>query len=279
MNVTIGTDPELFLKDTRTGTVMPAVGLIGGTKGEPIPIPELGKGFGLQEDNVMVEFNIPPATQARHFSRRIRNVLDHITRLVHTSQENMTLDVGACARLFRYEQLDTPQAKMFGCSVDYNAHEQGQAWPTVRAEMLDEEEGAWRFAGGHVHLGYTSTVPQFVAASFADVFLGLPSVGLDQQGLRRTLYGQAGRYRPTEWGIEYRTLSNFWIWDPQLSEQIGQRALTLCNILESHPEETLQQWYAEIPWTDVRKAINTEDEPLAADLITYFSHDLGIGGL
>ena len=278
MSITIGTDPELFLKDTRTGMVMPAVGLIGGTKGEPIPVPDLGKGFGLQEDNVMVEFNIPPAATSRHFARRVSNMLSHITQLVHTSQENMTLDVGACARLFSSEQLNTAQAMVFGCSVDYNAHEAGQAWPTVRPEMLEDEDGAWRFAGGHVHLGYTSAVPQFVAASFADVFLGLPSVGLDQQGLRRKLYGQAGRYRPTEWGIEYRTLSNFWIWDTYLCEQVGARAIALCSTLE-FPEEAVQKWYAEIPWIDVRRAINDEDEQLAADLITYCTHDLGLGGI
>jgi hypothetical protein len=234
------------------------------------------EGFAVQEDNVMVEFNIPPATSPARFARRVRDGLLHISNhVVRTTGLPLELDVGACARMFSFEQLNTRQAQQFGCSPDFNAHQQGQPWPTVKPESLATEDGAWRFAGGHVHLGLDrpAGMPDFVVAAFADLFLGLPSVSLDQQGQRRQLYGQAGRFRPTEWGIEYRTLSNFWIWDEMLSRDVGERAYALGTFMEG-PVDRVQRLFAEVPWPDVRDAINNEDEGKAADLLTYLRNDL-----
>ena len=273
MTAMIGADPELFLRDGRTGAVVPGVGLIGGSKDKPLPMKELAKGFALQEDNVMLEFNIPPASTAMQFSKFIQDALDYSGNFIRIKQEHLEFDVGHCSRMFSHEQLVSDQAKLFGCSADYNAHEQGRALPTPDPDALVVEDGAWRFAGGHVHFGYKSDVPHFVVGALADVYLGLPSVALDKQGIRRTLYGSAGRYRPTAHGLEYRTLSNFWIWDAHLREQIGFRALSLIDSLAGD-QEALQKTFAEIPWPDVIDAINSEDEGKAADLITYLRADL-----
>lgn len=44
-----------------------------------------------------------------------------------------------------------------------------------------------------------------------DLFLGVPSVLMDEGEERKQLYGKAGAHRPKPYGVEYRTLSNFWI--------------------------------------------------------------------
>ena len=75
--MTIGTDPELFLRDERTGAVASVVGLIGGTKEEPLPMEGMREGFALQEDNVMLEFNIPPAEDETQFSDSIGQALNY----------------------------------------------------------------------------------------------------------------------------------------------------------------------------------------------------------
>lgn len=276
----IGADPEMFLRDRDTGAVVPGVGLIGGTKKDPLPMEGLPSGFAVQEDNVMMEFNIPPALDPATFSHYIAQAIEYSRDLVRTKQENLTLDVGTCSRLFSMEQLSSPQARVFGCSADYNAHEQGRALRPPNPDSLvnDDGTGAWRFAGGHVHLGYKSEVPDFVAGALCDVYLALPSVALDKQGIRRTLYGSAGRYRPTDHGLEYRTLSNFWIWDDNLRRDIGNRAMNLMSRLTGDAGE-LQRLFAEIPWIDVQDAINTENEDKAADLITYLRTDLEMGDL
>ena len=55
MSFTIGADPEVFLE--RNNIPVSSIGKIGGTKYEPIHIQD---GIFLQEDNVTVEYNIPP---------------------------------------------------------------------------------------------------------------------------------------------------------------------------------------------------------------------------
>lgn len=279
MMITVGADPEFFFKDSRTSQVVPAVGTIGGTKEKPIPIPDLGRGFAMQEDNVMAEYNIPAAEDSAQFARSIVGGWRGVALYVQSKHPHMVPDVGACARLFTDEQLNNSQAMTFGCSRDFNAYEQGRALPSPDPNYLKDEGGAWRFAGGHIHLGIKrkDPVPDFVIAQFADVYLGLPSVVLDKQEKRRELYGSAGRYRPTEWGIEYRTLSNFWVWDESLANQIGARAFNMGYYLESVSIDDLQTTFAEVPWPDVQKAINKEDEEMAADLIAYLSQDLRLG--
>ena len=47
-----------------------------------------------------------------------------------------------------------------------------------------------------------------------DITLGVPSVIRDVNGaLRRKRYGNYGAYRPKSYGVEYRVLSNFWIFN------------------------------------------------------------------
>ena len=56
-----------------------------------------------------------------------------------------------------------------------------------------------------------------------DFFCGIPSVLLDRennQKSRRELYGKAGSYRYTTYGLEYRTLSNFWALSVPLTSYI-----------------------------------------------------------
>lgn len=272
---TIGADPEVFIRDTSTGGVVPITGLVGGTKEEPIPL-GIGDGYAAQEDNVMLEFNIPPAHNPDRFSDSIQMALEAALDLVRTRREDVEIDF-APYRAFTAAQLDNPQAQRFGCSPDFDGHKGGRPIKAVAPERLVRDDGtAWRFAGGHVHIGGydTGAMPTYVIAQMCDVFLGLPSVALDQQGPRRRMYGTPGRFRPTDWGIEYRTLSNFWIFDDGLRNTIGDRALRLAAMIGER--ERLHAVYQEIPWRDVQAAIIREDEALAADLIAYIRTDLDL---
>jgi hypothetical protein len=275
MTISIGSDPELMLRNRSTGRIISACGLIGGTKGAAIQMEGLADGFGVQEDNVMVEFNIPPAFDRRTFASSIDQGLNWIREYVDTRYPELELD-DKPARILMRDQLETKGSQTFGCAPDFEAHQDGVQSEGVSPALLETSEGAWRFNGGHIHIGYEANVPQFVAGQFADLFLGLPSIGLDKQGLRRDNYGQAGRYRPCPYGIEYRTLSNFWLWDIETTKDVGRRAYELGKLLEVSSDKELRHMYGTVPWVDVRRAINTEDADMAADVLAFLERDLGM---
>jgi len=199
--VTIGADPEVFLK--RGDTFIPAIGLIGGTKKNP---KKCGIGF-IQEDNVMPEFNIPPSTTATTFSNRIGSMLRELEKIA--SKHQCTLEYKSWAA-FDPQVLRHPQAQMIGCDPDYNAWTMEQN-ARVNADML----GNIRVAAGHVHIGFncgSNPASRNNLVKWCDLYLGVPSILMEDDGnIRRKYYGKAGAYRPKPYGVEYRVLGNWWI--------------------------------------------------------------------
>lgn len=199
-NVTIGADPEVFLHNGEE--FISSEGLIGGTKYEPKYITE--EGHAVQEDNVMAEFCIPPSKTSDDFCNNIIKVLDYLSDVAELNNSVISIQPSAN---FSDEQLCTPQAQTFGCDPDLSVYLEDFN-PTI-----SEIEGNIRFAGGHIHVGFDK--PDFTdcikLVKALDIFLGLPSVWLDKDTKRKKYYGTAGRFREKPYGIEYRTLSNFWL--------------------------------------------------------------------
>ena len=112
--ILIGADPELFLRNKNTLKMISAVGLIGGSKMEPRYISD--EGHAIQEDNVMVEFNIPPSNSWDKLYYNIEYVIDYLKNIL---SKDLELYIKPSV-LFESNELDTPQAQMFGCEPDYN---------------------------------------------------------------------------------------------------------------------------------------------------------------
>jgi len=203
MKFLIGADPEFFIKK-KYGGYASAVGLIGGSKWEPKKIDE--DGHAILEDNVAVEFNIKPASSFDEFRSSIHKVLDHIRGILPGYEFSKESAVS-----FPQEELMTPEAQMFGCEPDFDA------WRECVNEKPCADDKNLRSAGGHIHVGSDLAISNPVAVIRAmDLFLGVPSTQLDAGTLRRELYGKAGCFRAKSYGTEYRTLSNFWIFDDSL---------------------------------------------------------------
>jgi hypothetical protein len=272
---TLGADPEFFIRRTDTGAPFPICGLLGGTKGKPIMLGD----YGAQEDNVMAEYNIPPATNYVGFSEHIMMGREALLRSLNEKFPGQYELDKACARLFPNDYLRSEQAQMFGCSQDFDAYNTGTPFPRPDRSRMVSRDGEWRFAGGHVHFGYKHYLgekfPEYVVALFADVYLGLPLVRFDKQGVRRQFYGTPGRYRPTKWGIEYRTLSNLWTFDLGYSEHVGMQATKLGEFIKRPPADIRRCW-AEIPWDSVRTSIETEDYRTAEQIVAHLNNQLGM---
>lgn len=215
--LTVGSDPEFFLRDSK-GNLVPSFGLLGGTKESPIKTPH---GF-IQEDNVTAEVNSLPAVNLEEFLHNHRLVLQDLEDIIKPL--NLSVDIKGSA-LFTPELLSHPLAYIAGCEPDYDA------WALTQNMPASYQGNLLRAAGGHLHIGFDEAkvdmMSRIAFCKALDLELGLPSVILDPDQERRSLYGKAGSHRPklTQThpdvngntvtddydGIEYRVLSNFWM--------------------------------------------------------------------
>ena len=204
INVKVGADPELFIVNSKTNKVVSSIGLIPGVKGEAYRAPDMPKGYGLQIDNILGEFNIPPAKDKESFIDSIEYMKDYIRQYV--KNVNPDLDIQCIAsREVDEDQLQSPEAKLFGCDVSYNAYTEDEN------PKPDGERGNLRSGGFHIHLSYKNPNARtsIDLIKYLDVDLGIPSVVKDPDTKRRTLYGKAGDFRLRPYGVEYRSLSSY----------------------------------------------------------------------
>lgn len=225
MKFTLGCDPEVFLQDLH-GAFKSSVGLIGGSKAHPMPLP-IGNGFSVQEDNVAMEFNIPPAASVEEYIKHIQSTLQFLTDGVKSSY-GFTISSDS-ATSFPIEELQTPAAQTFGCDPDYNA------WTGQKNPRPQVEDNTLRSCGGHIHVGVDKSQVNIVNLIRAmDLYHGVPSVLMDKKGMkRRPLYGKRGAYREKPYGVEYRTLSNFWIFNPQYIDWVWRNTDRALSAVES----------------------------------------------
>ncbi len=210
---TIGTDPEFFI--TKHGKLKSAIGIIPGTKENPH---QLKCNSGLQVDNVALEFNTRIANDGEDLVEAISDSFKEILNYIPDGHKLTVLP----SAVFDDDELDNDEAKHFGCSADFNA------WTLETNPIPTHHNPNFRSCGGHIHVGHVEgDGNEFLLDPFGkvelvkamDTFHGLISVQLDHSDEaieRRKLYGKSGCHRPTEYGVEYRVLSNFWMKSPTL---------------------------------------------------------------
>ncbi len=252
----VGADPELFVK--KDGKVSSFAGVLGYNKIKKL---ETGEGCRLQEDNVLLEFDIDPCTSLKEFKGLMDNSINICDRVA--KEKGYELALGISSYNFTPKEIASfpNSAKEFGCSADMNALTGAfNPTPTPRQGL--------RTAGGHVHIGYTDLLKtdnpaviersKYKAGVLCDYLMGLPSLLEDNDTLRRSLYGAAGAVRLKDYGIEYRTLSNYWIQDH--CSKIWSRVNQVVDLLLN---DDCDQIFTMIPPEKVQLAINTNDKAMA----------------
>ena len=212
VNFSIGTDPELFCSLDDNLIAVQNCGITG-TKKDPQP---LSNGGNAQRDNVAIEFGVPPTYNKEDFVNVIGLTLRDLQKAV---PENVRL-LPIPSAYFPEDQLTSEEAKQFGCDPDNNAWTLKENKPPACAA-----EQTLRSCGGHIHLLFAAldnSMNKAIMIRIMDMIHGQIATYLDNSPeaiVRRQLYGKAGCYRETEYGgVEYRTLSNFWIKSPLLVE-------------------------------------------------------------
>lgn len=227
LKFSIGTDSECFLTDSK-GKFISAVGKIGGSKEAPMPVLDR-PGFALQEDNVAVEFNIPPAYSEDEFVQHCKDIKQEMEARV--SKMGFKVQYKASAT-FNSDELNTPQAQTMGCDVDYNA------WTVMPNKRPRGDATSMRTTGAHIHVGFEPSIINPIPYVRAmDLFCGVPSLLLDKDMQRRLLYGRAGAFRPKPaYGFEYRVLSGFFIGDDDLVRWMYKQTKKAIEFVESKKE-------------------------------------------
>lgn len=219
MEISVGTDPEFVLTD-ENGLVLSAIDRVG-SKENPT---QLFSGGTMFSDNVLLEINVPPVKSLTDFIVGLRQALLDATSYVAPNRLMVKSSL-----YFPPDECTDLRAGILGCDAEYCAWDIGE---DGKAMMVDRPwvspTNFFRSCGGHVHLGHKNCLENPIGVVRAlDLFVGIPSLIIDHDLTsknRRAIYGGAGYFRPTEYGLEYRTLSNFWLASPELAAVIYRLA-------------------------------------------------------
>ena len=250
---TIGSDIEFVCMSSR-GPIS-AERLITGTKWNPIVL-ESGNVFS--HDNVLAEVATPVACHEQDFINKVEGAIRELKQMASPFK---LLDA-PCA-VFPDEELNSMTAMEFGCDPDWNVWTETENPPPLATGIK------YRSCGGHVHVGgvpeiSSSGEARFKFARWMDVALGSVITSLfdgDLERQRRTLYGRSGCVRPTDYGIEYRALSNAWTGKPQHISLVYKLARDSIRATLSGLNPL---WF--VNQSDIEAAINNADRQASWDI-------------
>lgn len=255
-NYLIGGDHEVFLQDKKTKEIVSAEGIIKGTKHEPFNFDEEDRFACTSLDNVLAEYNIAPARTPAEYYGAIEKALNYIRNTIPKNLEPVALPA---ARL-KEKYLQTENAMLFGCEPDYNA------W-TNQVNDRPAADGNLRSAGFHITMGYdnVSEMTNLMWVKAQDLFIGVPSVLQEPDNERKKLYGKAGAFRHTPFGVEYRSTSNYILQNERLINWAFENTVGAIEFINNGGMFVLEE-----ESDNIVSAINNKDERKAKYLIDKF---------
>ena len=214
---TIGCDPELFIQD-KNGEIV----------GSERVIPARGIGVGYNNSNkvvrdgVQIELHPEPTTCRASVGNYIQQILRELDATIRNNPEFKDKYRVSFADVVTVKKKElqslSKECRMLGCAPSLNLYRPSRI-------RVNPETYTKRSAGGHIHISgfdrkMLSTPKNVRDLIFMfDAFVGNTCVLIDRSPhaiTRRRVYGRAGEYRLPTWGVEYRTLSNFWMRSYQL---------------------------------------------------------------
>jgi phiEco32-like amidoligase-type 2 protein len=199
-----GCDPELFA--TKDGKIIGSDQLI-----PPEGLKYTGADGGkIVRDGVQLELN-PGASHCRaNLSNTIQGMFAMLNNHLKKVGAELSFEGTITLNKKTFDSLN-PACRQLGCMPSLNIYEE-------KGLGVNPMTYRRRSAGGHIHIGlegsgYTEA-QKIQLVGVMDAIPGLISVLIDRDpnaAIRRRVYGRAGEYRLPKHGVEYRTLSNFWL--------------------------------------------------------------------
>lgn len=299
-SVALGGDPEFFFENSDGNTVgsekvLPKDGIASTTNGTYTLAAQQGVTGKTVIDGVQAELH-PRASSCREI------LASEISLCFHSLKETLKAKgvrvVVAPLVNVSQSEIDslTPQSQVFGCEPSRNIYQNAEE----SSIKVDAKKYLKRSAGGHVHLGNffadilneparnisadqrqwggkyaiaertEKTLKQMpdVLVPILDIIVGNTCVLLDQDEgniERRANYGRVGEFRIKPYGLEYRTLSNFWLKSyPLMSLVYGLARFAVHLVEQSKPDnDYVSALIGAVNREDIIKAINDNDFDLA----------------
>jgi len=243
--ITIGTDMEVFVANS-DNHIVSARSHVLGTKFKPHKV-----NFGaIQEDGVTAEFHIDPAYSLDEFVHNIKIVYATITDVL--LQHNLHPVIKASHVYSEDDTTDWQETEHRFVGIP----EWGGQWNTWTKEKKAPPDGTstlLRTCGGHIHIGYSDNdfETNYKIGKLMDIKIGIVSVLIDRDNERRELYGHAGTIRHKPYGVEYRTLSNFWLETDELMTWIYNTTFDVVSNTDYY-----DQLYSAIDGENIQQIIN-----------------------
>lgn len=211
--VTLGSDPEVFVYDTKEKEYIPPYAVLGGD----IEV-ELTHGT-LQPDGMALEYTVEPASSPTEMTMRIFSNLFDVERIVKEINPDYILSVAPWVKVEQHwidmlspEYGERCSLQMFGCKPDFTPY-------TIDSAVIkrpNPSEFPWRSSGGHIHLGVGELTRNrrhvALLVMLLDSILGTAVTAASRSTEakeRKKLYGRAGYNRVNEVKgiLEYRPLT------------------------------------------------------------------------
>lgn len=248
----LGSDTEVFVLNPLTNKMSSVAGVLGADKyNKKVVAPDVR----IQEDNVLLEWDINPHSEMESFLQNINKA--------HSISETSANEVGLqvvrniCSHVYSEEDLKTfhKDAFIFGCEPSFNALTGAMNERPVSSKI------GLRTAGGHIHFGFNhlrevDQQSQQIVGVMCDYFLGLPSLTMDTDTQRRELYGKAGEVRFKEYGVEYRTLSNFWTFNSDNIKFVWEQCQ---KVYKKLTEGSFMETISIVSPEEIQRVINQND--------------------
>jgi hypothetical protein len=294
-NIMFGCDPEFFFEDSN-----------GKVIGSEKVLKKCDKdNMNVVIDGVQAELNPKPSYCRQILAGNIANCFRNLTTTLSDRGIKVAVKIDSLVNVSRQE-LDSLSegCQVFGCDPSINIYEEGE--DKTSKIKVDPKKYLKRSAGGHSHLGnayinyitdkrysengeydeYIKAAKRIeqalkkspdIMVSVLDIIVGNTCVLLDRaegNKERRENYGRAGEYRLKPYGIEYRSLSNFWLRSYQLMSFVtGLCRFAVHLVSESTPEnDYIKALFDAVSREDIVKAINENDEKLAMANFKKIAH-------
>jgi len=245
MKFTFGSDPEFILVD-RENRLRSAIGVVKGSKERKVRRGSMCFFY----DNVLAECTVDPAETAEDAVESIRKSLREYSKIVAPNRLT-TLAAGE----FADEEMRHKDARKSGCETEFCAYKMKAVSPGKIRRLFKESN--LRTAGGHVHIGTDLGANHetcVMLVRMLDLFLGVSALlldGCEKSIVRRSIYGKPGRYRQPSYGVEYRTIGNFWLASPKLVALVFE----ICSEVVRMTRDGLHEEF----WSVDRKKLDSDE--------------------